>query len=239
MCYNVEYLEMEAKKKQQAIDEILYGADVDLPQFHFVTGFAHPEMAIVKDDGTHLYKWGLVPGWAKDMKAANDIRSKTLNAIGETVYDKPSFRGSIPSKRCVMPVTAFYEWRDVDGAKYPYRIHPADGGVFMFGCIYNSWTDKGTGDVLNTFSILTTAANPMMEKIHNLKMRMPLILGENGWEQWLDPKLSREGIDALIKPFPQESMAAYTVSKLANRSKNHRNVPEISERVEYTELGGI
>jgi len=96
--------------------------------------------------------------------------------------------------------------------------------------------EEQTGEILNTFSIITTPANPLMEKIHNLKKRMPLILSQDDEMKWLDPDLKTDRIKELIKPFPESKMTAYTISRDANNARNNRDVPGIQKRVEYPEL---
>lgn len=242
MCYNLSYLERRQERYAERYKDVLPEpvfksvTQGELPFYYFVSGFAHPILPIVKQDGIFLFEWGLIPGWVKDKDTAKDMQGKTLNAVGETVFEKPSFRKSIGSKRCILGVCGFFEWRDVNKAKYPYFIRVRGADMLSLGCIYESWIDRSTGETRNTFSILTTPANPLMEHIHNLKKRMPLILAREDEQKWIDPDLPTEEIIALIKPFPQIEMRAYTVSKLANGSKNNRNVPEILNEVEYAEL---
>ncbi|MCX6273786.1 MAG: SOS response-associated peptidase, partial [Bacteroidetes bacterium] len=174
--------------------------------------------------------------WAKDLKSANDIRSKTLNAVGETVFEKPSFRKSIVSKRCLLGINGFYEWRDFNGKKYPYHIQLKGGELFSLGCIYENWLDKSTGEIKDTFSVLTTEANPLMEKIHNLKKRMPLIISREDECKWIDPTLNTEKIKNLIKPYQENEMEAYTISTDANSARKNRNIKEILKPVAYAEL---
>ncbi len=199
----------------------------EIPLYYLVNGFEHPQLPIVKEDGISLYQWGLIPSWSQSTSKANDIQSKTLNAKGETIFEKPSFRKSIDSQRCLLPVAGFYEWRDVNGVKYPYFVSLKELEHFSLGAIYDHWEDRSTGEIRNTFSIITTAANPLMEKIHNLKKRMPLILSPSDEMKWIDTRLKPEQVQALIRPFPEEGMAAYTISRAANNTKNKRNVPEI------------
>jgi putative SOS response-associated peptidase YedK len=104
------------------------------------------------------------------------------------------------------------------------------------GCIYDTWTDLSTGEIVNTFSILTTEANPLMEKIHNQKKRMPLMLKVEDEAKWLDSSLSKESLQKLIKPFDENLMKAYSITRDANSSKVDRNYPEILEPVVYQEL---
>ena len=211
----------------------------ELPSYYLVSGFSYPQLAVVRQDGVFLHEWGLIPSWVKDQDTANDLRTKTLNAVGETVFEKPSFRKNVVSQRCLLPVSGFYEWREVNGVKYPYYIQVAEQDYFSLGALYDTWINKVTGEIRNTFSIITTPANPLMEKIHNLKKRMPLILSPEDQMNWLDHDLNIGNIKDLIKPFPERKMKAHTISRTANSAKNNRDVPSIMDRVEYEELEAI
>ena len=226
----------EQPEAQSAESEALSSEPIDLPVYYFVSGFSHPLLPVISQGGLHICQWGLVPVWTKDTAFADSIRSKTLNAKGETVFEKPSFRGSIVSKRCLLPVSGFFEWREVNKVKVPYFIKLREPDIFSLGCICDSWTDRQTGEVRDTFSIITTAANPLMEKIHNVKKRMPLIIGRDDEAAWVDPGLGAPGIRKLIKPFDEGSMHAYTVSRLVNNPRNERNVSAALEEVAYADL---
>jgi len=241
MCYNVAYLEKRAKKyaeryKDVPRPEFQMKLDGMLDTYYFVSGFAHPKLPVVCHDRIDLFYWGLIPGWVKDEKQAKDISNMTLNAVGETAFEKPSFRKSIRSQRCLLGIHGFFEWRDAGGKKYPYFVRVKEEELFSLGCIWETWLNKSTGALLDTFSIVTTPANPMMEKIHNLKKRMPLIISRQDEKKWVDPDLDPEEIKKLIRPFPEEHMTAYTVSNKINSARNERNIPEAIEQVEYREL---
>ena len=102
----------------------------ELPSYYLVSGFSYPQLAVVRQDGVFLHEWGLIPSWVKDQDTANDLRTKTLNAVGETVFEKPSFRKNVVSQRCLLPVSGFYEWREINGVKYPYYIRLAGQDYF-------------------------------------------------------------------------------------------------------------
>jgi putative SOS response-associated peptidase YedK len=208
----------------------------ELPYHHLISGFSHPSLSVIKEDGLFQFEWGLIPSWVKDTETANDIRSKTLNAVGETVFEKPSFRKSIVSRRCLFPVSGFYEWREIKGVKYPYYIQLRETDYFSLGSLYDTWINRESGEIRNTFSIITNPANPLMEKIHNLKKRMPLILSPEDEMKWLDSSLKTEQIKKLIKPFPETKMTAYTISRNANNSRMNRDVAGITKRMDYPEL---
>ena len=211
----------------------------EIPSFYLVSGFSHPRLAVVREDGVFLHEWGLIPSWVKNEAIADDLRSKTLNAVGETAFEKPSFRKSIASQRCLLPVSGFYEWREANGIKYPYYIQLQEQDYFSLGSLYDTWINRETGEIRNTFSIITTPANPLMEKIHNLKKRMPLILSPDDEMKWLDSTLKTDSVKELIKPFPEKRMKAYTISRMANNARSNRDIPEIMNRVDYGELEAV
>ncbi len=161
----------------------------------------------------------------KDSGSAAQLRTKTLNAVGETVFEKPSFRKSIRTQRCLLPVSGFFEWRDLNNKKYPYFIRATDNDLFSLGCIYDTWVDKTTGEMKSTFSILTTPANPLMEKIHNIKKRMPLIIKPDDEAKWINPALSVDEIKSLIQPLDEKSMSAYTIRSQYSRDRDAGCVP--------------
>lgn len=242
MCYNVELIVKRFDKYAKRYNEILpkkwdkKSLPAEMQVFYFVSGFSHPKLPIVKNDGIFLYQWGLIPFWIKDKTAAASIRSKTLNAAGETVFEKPSFRRAIAKQRCLLGINGFYEWREFNKVKYPYLIKLKNSEIFSLGCIYETWQDKETNEQVNTFSIVTTSANPLMEKIHNVKKRMPLIIDKEDEEKWIDTELPKEIVKDLIKPYDEKKMTAYTVSKRVSNPKFNRNVPESIEEVQYPEL---
>ena len=167
---------------------------------------------------------------------ALELRDKTLNAKGETIYEKPSFAQNILSRRCLLPVSGFFEWRDFNNNKYPYYIEPTTNPGFLLGSVFDTWVDKSTGELYDTFSIVTTPANPLMEMIHNAKKRMPLILDVEAADKWINPLSTTEDIKSIILPYNEGNMKAHTISKVVGNSKEDRNYPEIIQQVNYPEL---
>jgi putative SOS response-associated peptidase YedK len=246
MCYSVAYLEKKLSKlisryasllpPEWKPDSLHHLLAEEMPVYYFVSGFSHPQMPLVTASGLKLSGWGLIPFWTKSPATAQKIRSGTLNAVGETVFDKPSFRSSIRQKRCILPVSGFYEWREYRGTKYPYYIQSNDGNLMSLGCIYDEWTNPETGEIIQTFSIITTPANDLLEVIHNRKKRMPLILPVDKEKEWLTPLLNNEEIKSLIKPLDHKKLNAHTVSRQLNYSRNERDTPEAIRPVKYKEL---
>lgn len=208
----------------------------EIPDLFFVSGFQYPALPIIKSDSIELHRWGLIPSDTKTVLEANRIKGMTHNARNDTIFEKKSYRQNIRSHRALLPVSGFYEYRDIDKIKYPYYISPADAPGFLLGTIYDSWVNTETGEITNTFSIITTDANPLMEMIHNIKKRMPLILSYDNAEKWLDPNISREQIKSLMVPYDEKQMKAHTISRVANQSKANRNFKEIMDEVHYPEI---
>jgi len=236
MCFHVSIT-----KEKAVIEQHL---NVEWPEdgwkpFYHADGFSFPELPVVKqDDSKHiqLSSWGLIPSWIKNEEEAKKIRSQTLNARSETIFEKPSFRTGISHQRCLIPATGFFEWMDFGGKKYPHFIFLKNQPLFCFGGISAVWTDKLTGECISTFSIITTEANPLLQRIHNIKKRMPLIVPVQDYASWLNPDLKKEEINALLLPYPNNEMDAYTIGKEISKKTSDTNVPEVLEKCIYPEL---
>jgi len=237
MCYNISSkssLQALAKRFQAEPEE----GEIITPHY-YLSGFNHPKIPVIssiKPNIIQSYHWGLIPSFCKTVKDAKDMMVKTLNAKSETVFALPSFKNSIKQKRCLILVDGFYEWRTLGKQKYPYYIHTKDKEPFALGGIYNDWVNTETGEIINSFSIITTAANPLMEKIHNLKLRMPFILPKENEKDWLNPNLNENDINGLMKPFDENQMEAHTISKLITNRNENPDKPEIQHQFEYPEL---
>ena len=243
VCFNIEHIIQHSDTLTIRYNNVLpnlisskQSLKFEFPTYYFVSGFSHPILPVITSDGLQLFEWGLIPFWVKDEASAKLIQQRTLNAVGETVFEKPSFRKAITHQRCLLPINGFFEWRDFNKTKYPYLIQIKNEEIFSLGCIYDTWVDLSTGEIRNTFSIITTVANPLMEKIHNLKKRMPLIIKKEDEAIWIDKNLSKHNILSLIKPFDENQMTAYTISRDANNVRFDRNQPQLIDKVVYNEL---
>ena len=237
MCFHASAKTNQQQLEKRFNSKLKKGTEI-VPHYH-INGFNHPLIPVIgvnEPNVIQTFYWGLIPFFANDLIDAKKRMNQTLNARGETVFTLPSFRDSIITKRCMVLVDGFYEWRDVAGKKYPYYIHLNDLDAFAFGGIYNDWVNKETGEIINTVSIITTEANPLMAKIHNSKMRMPLILPKELEREWINPNLKPEEISDLIKPFDENKMDAYTISKLITNRTENPDKKEVQLPFEYPEL---
>ena len=145
-----------------------------------------------------MFRWGLVPNWAKDAK----IGYRMFNARAETLSEKPSFRTLLRRRRCLIPADGFYEWKELDGKKYPFLFTLINQKPFTFAGLWDTW-QKAEGEVLYSCTLITTEPNELLAHYHN---RMPVILGEDQRWQWLEDA-STEELKALLIPFPADKMS--------------------------------
>ena len=174
----------------------------------------HPSTPLRMTNHIVPMQWGLVPHWAKDPK----IGYKMINARAESVAEKPSFREPFKRQRCLVPANGFYEW-PVDPKnpkrKVPLFVHLKNDDLFTFAGIWSIW---GEGENLKkTYSLITTAPNPMLAKYHD---RMPVILSRDEEEHWLDPDTNISDLQKLLDPYPAKEMEAYEVATLVNKPVN-------------------
>jgi len=179
---------------------------------------ALPVLTEQQPDKLQFFSWGLQPFLAKDAKAVK----RSINARAETLTEKPSFRKLLQSKRCLVPADGFFEWQVTGHGKVPYRIMLKNEELFTFAGLWDEWADKSTGEVLHTFTIITTEANDVVKPIHE---RKPVILSPEAEELWLDVNEPQEELLSLLVPYKAEEMKAYPVSPLVNSPVN--NVPEV------------
>lgn len=155
-------------------------------------------------------RWGLVPHWARDLS----IGVRTLNARGESLAEKPAFRGAFKSRRCIVPASGFYEWQALAAGKQPWAIRPAHDPCFGFAGLWEHCTAED-GGVVETASIVTTAANAAMAPIHD---RMPLILAPEDYGTWLGGTPAEAA--ALIRPAPDAVLRMHPVSRSVGQVRN-------------------
>jgi putative SOS response-associated peptidase YedK len=207
-------LTVDPAELQEAFGGFIFPAQFT-PRFNIAP--TQPVLAIPNDvkNTADFFLWGLIPSWSKDPSIAN----KLINARGETIAEKPSFRGSFKYKRCLIPADGFYEWQARYGekTKTPYFIHMKDRTPFAIAGLWDEWHSPD-GNTLRTCTIITTEPNELMSALHN---RMPVILDAKDYDQWLDPApQTPENLLPLIKPFPADKMSAYPVSTMVNKPGN-------------------
>ncbi len=215
------------------------------------SGFEYPQWPVIvpaKDCSWEIkmMEWGFIPPYMRNREAAIKMREgyKTedgkfkpplimLNTIGEEILlTKKIFRNAALERRCLVLSSGFYEWRHVHpmgkngktlktAVKYPYHIKLKNSAHFFMAGIWQSWTDKDSGEMVDSFAIITTAANSLMEKIHNTKKRMPVILPEPLAAEWLSDGLEENRIQEIASyQMDANDMEAYTIAKNFRESIN-------------------
>ena len=241
MCYYVSSKLSGIEIKKLENDFAMKLEEEEREDYFAVSGFSHPNLPVLTSEGKFKkYRWGLIPSWVKDWDTAKKLSIQTLNAIGSTLDEKPSFRGSIKAGRfCVVPINGFYEWHHhPNKEKYPHFIYPKDKSLFLLAGIYEQWTNKPANEVFDTFTVVTTEANGRMEWIHNSKKRMPTILTTEEAKMWLDNGISFNEKKKLIHPFDESLMVDHTISKLITSRKENPNTDAVMQPFEYPELIG-
>jgi putative SOS response-associated peptidase YedK len=252
MCYDKEYHARKtykyAERYSNDAKEIEHYRE-QLSTFqpaYCVSGFSHPLAPVITNEKPHdiqALRWGLIPFWCKDLPTATQLSNQTLNARGETIFDKPAFRAPAAKRRCLITcVDGFFEHHHQGKKKYPFFIKLKNDEPMTLAGLWDKWIDKQTGEEHFTYTVVTTVANPLMEKIHNNPNaegpRMPVILPKELEREWLreinDP-LDKELVSSLIKPYPVEEMDAYPVGQLKGKS-GIGNKPEATTRQEYQDL---
>ena len=166
-----------------------------------------------------LVRWGLVPGWAKEIHPGRPL----INARAETILEKPSFKGAMKHRRCLVPADGFYEWQgDIPGKKQPWYITRPDHALFAFAGIWEQWMSKD-GSELESAAIITTAANHTISPVHN---RMPVVIEPQDYAAWLDTDhLMADKASQMLIPAPDDYfiMEKTTINR---RPKKPRPKPE-------------
>jgi putative SOS response-associated peptidase YedK len=172
-------------------------------------------------------RWGLVPHWVKEPKSGPLL----INARGETVAEKPAFRASLRSRRCLVIADGFFEWQKLLDRKQPHIFQVDNGALFAFAGIWDRWErgEEGGGTV-ESCAIITTRANELAKLVHE---RMPVILSRESWDIWLREvqydRTQQHTLRSLLSPFPAERMSVVPVSTLVNSARN--DTPECLEPV--------
>jgi putative SOS response-associated peptidase YedK len=255
MCYDAESATLLALKYAEHRGDIHTAEELRAlleeiiltrgPKYH-TSGFEHAELIAFTNEAPYkpvALKWGLIPAWTKSLADAMKIRTQTLNAKGETIFEKPSFRNSAKNKRCLIYLDAFYEHHHANKQTYPFRIAMKDGSPMAVAGLWEEWVDKQTGEIFRTATIVTTTGNELMSKIHNnpnaeMGPRMPVILLKEQQDEWLmdcRSEVDKQRLISLIKPLENGLLKAYTVGRLRGKSAVG-NVPEIEKEVIYPEL---
>jgi putative SOS response-associated peptidase YedK len=191
----------------------------DLPKVQ--SGFNYGNWAIIKNNNADIEiaqaHWEFIPSFIKDDAALAHARKQGipwLNATAEKLLESKMFAEAALQRRCLIPVSYFFEWKHVDKQKIPYNISVAEQDLFFMAGIWQPWLNQATGEQQLTFAMVTTAANSLMADIHNTKKRMPTILPKQEATSWLFENLNEKQIVELASfKIPSTALKAHTVAK--------------------------
>lgn len=240
MCFTIEvHLSRRAIEERFSVDtSALYDFD-----FHyFYRAFSNPRIPVIPQHDTevaHLMQWGLIPSWARDPEQAGKIRKGTYNARSESLHVKPSFRDAFRRGRCLVIAHGYFEWQLVGGKRVPWYIRMKDDQPFVFAGLSDQWKNPLDGELLRTFSIITTEANPLLAKIHNTKLRMPAILPPGLEQEWIREELPPGEAKALLVPLDENMLHAHTVSPLLGKAEADPSNPELIEPFDHHTPGSL
>jgi putative SOS response-associated peptidase YedK len=144
-----------------------------------------------------------------------------INARAESVYQKIPFKHIVKNQRCLVPSDGFFEWRKEGKNKVPYRFNLNSDDTFAYAGLWDSWKNEETGDILNSFTIITTDANKVVKAVHD---RMPVILRKDLEKLWIAEDVTESQATSLLKPYDTELMYSYAVHRAVNDARN--NTPE-------------
>ncbi len=189
--------------------------DGDLqPNYNCAPSQMLPVITNERPDEISFFRWGLIPFWAK----SPSIGYKMINARGETLTEKSSFKNAFARRRCLVPADAFYEWKKLsDGkTKIPYRIFLSNRALFSMAGLWEKWKSP-EGETVHSFTIITTQPNHLMKDIHD---RMPVILAKENEKMWLEAS-DQNDLMELFRPFDETKMNAYQISMMVNSPRNN------------------
>ena len=205
------------KELEQRFNATFYSEDLErynpIPNFNVAP--THMMPIITNEDASHIniFRWGLIPFWAKDVK----IGTSMINARIETIKEKATYKNTLKNKRCLVPLDGFYEWKKEGRNKIPFRIRTTDQEIFSCAGLWETWKSP-EGININTFTIITLPSNKFMHQIHD---RMPAILLPEQEKEWLERAITVNDIDDILLPYPDDNMTMYPVSNRVNSVKNN------------------
>lgn len=230
MCYVIG-IKIPKKQTIKIGNKLLELDPIDIP---VQSGFAYQNWPVIYNDNPHLNEstdalrpglmhWELIPQWARNEKELIESRKKytTLNIKGETLLTNKVAAETIHTNRCLVLASHFFEWQEMNKEKFPHCISVTNQTIFYIAGVWNTWTNQKNGDAKNSFAIITTQANALMQKIHNVKNRMPTILDAELANSWVNEDLDeKQIIEIASTQLDTGKMQAHTVAKNFQQSAN-------------------
>ena len=220
-------LTVTEKELESRFNASFYSEDLErynpIPNYNMAPSQNLPVITDADPHHINLFRWGLIPFWAKDVK----IGYKMINARSETVDEKPAFRQALRKRRCLWPIDGYYEWIKNGKEKIPYRVTLKDESIFTAAGLWEVWNDE-VGMKIYSFTILTRTASPSMEFLHD---RMPILLPRDQEYTWLDESLDPIAFLEELPVMGTDQLKVYQVSQQVNnvRNNNKELINEVTE----------
>jgi len=242
MCYSTALRKKREQIEQRLLSQIpaKFPESTDYEPYFHLNGFTYGNLQVITMDAPEIIttaKWGLIPDWAIHNPKAFRKKSNTLNARSESVFEKASYKDSAENKRCLILVDGFFEPHHENGIANPYFCYQPtkeypEGDLFLFAGLYNNLDDQTI-----TTTILTTEANDFFAEVHNKGKRMPLILDENYFEDWLDKGINTQSINELmVIGFTNKAFKAHPISQDLYKKNVDTNKKYITEPIQKNTL---
>ena len=223
MCYVIG-IKIPKKETIKIGNKSLDLDPIDIP---VQSGFSYQKWPVIFNENNllrpGLMHWELIPNWVPNQKELLASRKKytTLNIKAEGILTNKVAQAVVHTHRCLVLASHFFEWQEIQKEKYPHCISITNQPLFYIAGVWNTWTDFGSGETINSFGIITTEANELMSKVHNVKKRMPTILTNEMANSWVNESLSTNEITKIAKhQFDSNQMNAYTVAKNFQQTNN-------------------
>ncbi len=213
MCgrYVLKATLQELERKYGAVPEGTYSFDAN-----YNVAPSLPMPVVLEREGRRLiapHRWGLIPFWADSVNTGYSM----INARAESLAQKKSFSKPFRSQRCVVPASGFYEWQKTGSGKIPHYITLKSSPLMTFAGLYEEWTSP-EGEVIPSFTIITTEANKTVQELHD---RMPAMLLDEELDAWLNPGNSDlSALHDLLRPWPDNDIRFYRVGQEVNNARN-------------------
>lgn len=223
------------KRFKVAISKKVDSKPFDTPRYH-INGFSHPKMLLIPQEGPTVLApaiWGIAPENKKPEELQEYYKEAVrfgggLNAQSEKLFDHFIYKKAALTRRCLIPVTGFFEPHEFKGKKYPFHIKQKDNDVLSLAGLYTIVGNQVT------FTILTKTASPLFAKIHNKKKRQPIILQQEYEQAWLKNDLNKSDVEELIHTqYPEDNISAYAISRELFSPQINSDEPYILEKVKY------
>ncbi|MDX2010463.1 MAG: SOS response-associated peptidase [Myxococcaceae bacterium] len=155
-----------------------------------------------------IARWGFTPAWSRDVKDG----ARHINARAESLGEKRLFKDALAHRRCLVPCDGFYEWQHHGKQSTPHYVTSPEQPLLTMAGLWTPWRSPDGLEVV-TFTIVTTAADAFMSRLHT---RMPLFVPRDAREAWLATTTSTATISALLHGAPPPHLTAWAVGAHVN-----------------------